>query len=102
VRWRESCRQVVLATHSFQAPGFNEKLGLRRLFAIEDYPHGYAQLFYRRKLEGRDSGAASRVARVVQRAAESCRGYLVSVQLPILLVEIPPPPCEAAQQEPHC
>jgi GNAT superfamily N-acetyltransferase len=41
------CKQVLLATHSYQAPGFYEKLGFRLLFSIDDYPAGHAQLFYR-------------------------------------------------------
>ncbi len=35
---RRGCHQIVLSTHSFQAPRFYEKLGFRRLAAIPNYP----------------------------------------------------------------
>lgn len=38
------CTQVVLATHSFQAPGFYERLGYVRKYAIEDRPRGHASI----------------------------------------------------------
>lgn len=40
------CARVVLATHSFQAPGFYERLGYERKYAIEEQPVGYADLIY--------------------------------------------------------
>jgi ribosomal protein S18 acetylase RimI-like enzyme len=44
------CAQIVLSTHSFQAPAFYEKLGFRRIASIPDYPKGYEQLYYRKDL----------------------------------------------------
>jgi ribosomal protein S18 acetylase RimI-like enzyme len=44
------CAQLLLSTHSFQAPGFYAKLGFRELFRVEDYPRGHAQIFLRRPL----------------------------------------------------
>jgi hypothetical protein len=32
------CVQVVLATHSFQAPGFHEHMGYERKYTIEGRP----------------------------------------------------------------
>ena len=40
------CAQVVLATHSFQAPGFYERMGYERKYAIEGRPKGYADIIY--------------------------------------------------------
>ena len=34
------CRSFYLETFDFQAPGFYEKLGYRRAFALDVYPHG--------------------------------------------------------------
>lgn len=41
---RRGCTQVVLTSHSFQAPGFYERLGYRRLATIPDYPRGHANV----------------------------------------------------------
>jgi GNAT superfamily N-acetyltransferase len=43
---RRGCEQVVLITHSFQAPGFYERLGYERKYAIEGRPKGYADIVY--------------------------------------------------------
>jgi lactoylglutathione lyase len=40
------CSQVVLATHSFQAPGFYERMGYDRKYAIEGRPKGYSDVIY--------------------------------------------------------
>jgi ribosomal protein S18 acetylase RimI-like enzyme len=39
-------RQVVLSTHSFQAPGFYERMGYQKKYAIEDQPKGHFHLIY--------------------------------------------------------
>jgi hypothetical protein len=36
--------RVVLATHSFQAPGFHERMGYERKYAIQGRPKGYADI----------------------------------------------------------
>ena len=41
---RRGCCQIVLTTHTFQAPAFYEKCGFRRLASIEDYPRGHANI----------------------------------------------------------
>jgi GNAT superfamily N-acetyltransferase len=41
---RRGCTRVVLTSHSFQAPGFYERLGYRRLAEIPDYPRGHRQV----------------------------------------------------------
>ena len=38
--------QIVLATHSFQAQGFYERMGYQRKYAIEGQPKGYADIVY--------------------------------------------------------
>jgi ribosomal protein S18 acetylase RimI-like enzyme len=48
------CEQVVLSTHSFQAPGFYERLGYGRLFALEGVPRGHQKVFYAKTLQGED------------------------------------------------
>jgi GNAT superfamily N-acetyltransferase len=47
---RRGCRQMVLTTHSFQAPRFYEKLGFQRLAAIPNNPVGYQDLVYVKEL----------------------------------------------------
>lgn len=44
------CVQMVLATHSFQAPGFYERLGYVRMYALEGRPQGHLQIFYSKAL----------------------------------------------------
>jgi GNAT superfamily N-acetyltransferase len=43
---RRSCVQVVLLTHSFQAPEFYERLGYERRYAIEGRPMGHSDIVY--------------------------------------------------------
>ncbi len=47
------CTQLLLATHSFQAPRFYEKLGFRELFRLDDYPRGHAEIWLLRALTPR-------------------------------------------------
>lgn len=42
---RRGCVDAWVDTHSFQAPGFYERMGYRRLGEIEDYPPGHARVF---------------------------------------------------------
>lgn len=48
------CVQVVLATHSFQAPGFYERMGYERKYAIEGCPKDYADIIYVKVLQSED------------------------------------------------
>jgi len=47
---RRGCRQIVLSTHSFQAPRFYEKLGFRRIAAIPNNPVGHQDFIYLKEL----------------------------------------------------
>ena len=43
---RRGCAQVVVLTHSFQAPGFYEANGYERKYAIENLPTGHSDFIY--------------------------------------------------------
>jgi GNAT superfamily N-acetyltransferase len=43
---RRGCLQVVLATHSFQAPEFYASLGYERKYAIEGLPKGHSDFIF--------------------------------------------------------
>lgn len=47
---KRGCFQILLSTHSFQAPAFYERLGFGEVSRITDYPRGHAQIFYRKRL----------------------------------------------------
>ncbi len=47
---RRGCTQVVLTTHSFQAPALYKKRGYVQLAAVEDNPRGHSQLWLRKAL----------------------------------------------------
>lgn len=40
------CVQVVLATHSFQAPEFYERMGYERRYAIDGSPKGHSDIIF--------------------------------------------------------
>jgi ribosomal protein S18 acetylase RimI-like enzyme len=48
---RRGCSQVVLDTHSFQAPGFYQKLGYEIVGVVDEYPRGHKK-YYLKKLLG--------------------------------------------------
>ena len=44
------CAQLVLSTHSFQAPEFYRRHGYREVGRVEGYPRGHAQIFLCKRL----------------------------------------------------
>ena len=49
---RRGCRQVLLDTHSFQAPGFYLQNGYEAIAVIDDYPTGHQKIYLRKYLKG--------------------------------------------------
>ena len=47
---RRGCAQVVVTTHSFQAPGFYEANGYARQHAVEGWPKGHSDILYLKRL----------------------------------------------------
>jgi len=47
---RRGCVQIILTTHSFQAPEFYEKLGFEPISEVAEYPRGYSQVVFRKRL----------------------------------------------------
>ena len=48
---RRNCKQVVVSTHSFQAPGFYERLGYEKQAVIGGQPKGHANIIYVKRLK---------------------------------------------------
>ena len=52
---KRGCKVVFLATHSFQAPGFYERLGYTQQAVVKDHPVGYASLVLAKGLPRNDA-----------------------------------------------
>lgn len=48
---RRGCGQVILSTHTFQAPAFYEKMGYERQAVIPGHPKGHANVIYVKRIE---------------------------------------------------
>ena len=49
---RRGCEQVILSTHTFQAPAFYERLGYEKLAVIRGRPKGHADVIFAKCLKG--------------------------------------------------
>ena len=47
---KRGCRQIVLASFSFQAPQFYHKLGFETFAVLEDHPRGHQHHYLRKRL----------------------------------------------------
>ena len=47
---RRNCAHLILASHSFQAPRFYERLGYQRICTVEDWPVAHSNTVYRKLL----------------------------------------------------
>jgi ribosomal protein S18 acetylase RimI-like enzyme len=47
------CAVVFVATHSFQAPGFYERMGYEKQTVVRDHPVGHASAMYAKRLQQR-------------------------------------------------
>lgn len=48
--WARGCEQAVVDTHSFQAPQFYSNRGYTVCGVVDDYPVGYQQIFFQKRL----------------------------------------------------
>jgi ribosomal protein S18 acetylase RimI-like enzyme len=55
------CTQVLLLTHSFQAPAFYERLGYQVQATIANYPQGHAQYVFVKKLPASGASAGAKL-----------------------------------------
>ena len=47
---RRGCRQILLATFTFQAPAFYTKHGFEIVAVVDDHPYGHENLLLRKRL----------------------------------------------------
>ena len=53
---RRGCLQIVVISHSFQAPKFYERFGYQRKYVIEGQPKGHSDIVFVKPLQG-ENGA---------------------------------------------
>jgi ribosomal protein S18 acetylase RimI-like enzyme len=47
---QRGCTRLIVSTHSFQAPGFYERLGYKQQAVVHDHPVGHSNIFYAKAL----------------------------------------------------
>ncbi len=47
---QRGCGQIVLTTHSFQAPDLYRRLGFELIATVQDYPRGHQHLLFRKQI----------------------------------------------------
>jgi GNAT superfamily N-acetyltransferase len=52
---RRKCSHLILTTHSFQAPGFYERVGFQRVCSVEEWPVAYSDIVFRKLLHGENN-----------------------------------------------
>lgn len=50
------CSVIFLATHSFQAPGFYERMGYEQQSVLQDHPVGHASFIFAKRLSSASAG----------------------------------------------
>ena len=55
---RRKCTHSILTTHSFQAPGFYERVGYRCVCSIEQWPVAYSNVVYRKRFDGENDATS--------------------------------------------
>ena len=48
---RRRCTVLFVGTHSFQAPGFYERMGYEKQAVLQDYPVGHASVIFAKRLQ---------------------------------------------------
>ena len=61
------CKVAFLATHSFQAPAFYERLGYQRQAVVQDHPVGHASVLFAKRLPVDDAPHGSTPSNVHSR-----------------------------------
>lgn len=51
---QRGCEQIVLTTHSFQAPAFYRRLGFELIATVQNYPRGHQHLVFRKQINSCD------------------------------------------------
>jgi GNAT superfamily N-acetyltransferase len=54
---RRGCAKMVVDTHSFQAPGFYQKLGFKIVGTYTDFPRGHQEFFLEKAIGENSAGA---------------------------------------------
>ena len=48
---KRSCQNIILSTHSFQSPGFYERMGFSKSAEVANHPFGHSNIWYSKALQ---------------------------------------------------